>query len=55
MVAQIEKGIEFPGGVAVKDLELSLLWFGLDPWLGNFCMLWVWPKIKKESFAHTFA
>ena len=34
----------------VKDLALSLLWLGLllwcrfDPWPGNFCRPWVWPK-----------
>ena len=31
--------LEFPGGLAVKDLALSLLWLGLDAWLGNFPML----------------
>ena len=25
----------------VKDLALSLLWHGFDPWPGNFHMLWV--------------
>lgn len=24
----------------VKDLALSLLWLKLDPWPGNFYMLW---------------
>ena len=34
----------------VKDLVLSLVWLGLllwhrfNPWLWNFCMLWVLPK-----------
>ena len=23
----------------------SLLWCGFDPWPGNFCMHWAWPKI----------
>lgn len=27
----------------VKGPVLSLLWCGLDPWPGNFCMLWAWP------------
>lgn len=29
-----EKGnkLEFPGGVAVKDVALSLLWLGFDSW-----------------------
>ena len=35
----------------VKDLALSLQWLGsllwcrFDSWLGNFHVLWVWPKI----------
>ena len=41
---------EFPDGLVVKDLELSLLWLGsllwhgFNPWPRNFYMLWVWPK-----------
>ena len=40
----------FHGSLVVKDLVLSLLWlrlmlwFGLDPWPGNFCVPWAWPK-----------
>ena len=30
---------EFPGGLAVKDSSLSLLWFRFDPWPGNFRIL----------------
>lgn len=30
---------EFPGGRAVKNSALSLLWLQFDPWPGNFCML----------------
>ena len=33
----------------VEDSELSLLWCVFDPWLGNFCMPWVWPKKKKKK------
>ena len=29
---------EFPGGLAVKDMTLSLLWHRFDPWPVNFCM-----------------
>ena len=29
---------EFPGGLAVKDLALSLLWCGFAPWPGSFHM-----------------
>ena len=36
--------MEFPGGLAVKDLALSLLWGGFDPRSGNFCIPWVQPK-----------
>ena len=32
----------------VKDPVLSLLWWGFDPWPGNFCMLQPWPKKKKK-------
>ena len=39
---------EFPGGLVVKDLALSLLCPGFKPWPRNFCMPWVWPKKKKE-------
>ena len=27
-----------------KDLVLSLLWHGFNPWLGTFHMPWAWPK-----------
>jgi len=39
-------GEEFPGGLVVKDLVLSLLWLGSIPSLRKFCMLWAWPKPK---------
>ena len=35
---------EFPGGLVIKNSALSLLWLRLDPWSGNFCMLWAQPK-----------
>lgn len=37
--------VDFSGGLAVKDLELPLMWLGsllchrLDPWPGNLSML----------------
>ena len=34
---------EFPGGLVVKGLVLSLLWPRFNPWPRNFCMLRVWP------------
>ena len=46
---------EFPGGLAIKDLALLVLWLGLLLWLGfhpwsrNFCMPWTWSKIKKKK------
>ena len=49
---------EFPGGLAVKDLALSFLWFRsllwhrFDTWPGNFHMLCAWPK-KKKGVAFT--
>ena len=39
--------LEFPGGLAVKDSALSLLWLGFNPWSTNFCMLRVRSKKKK--------
>lgn len=33
-----KKTKKFPGDLMVKDLTLSLLWLGLDPWNGNFLM-----------------
>ena len=42
-------GVEFPGGLAVKDPALSLLWCGFDPWPRNFYMPRVWPKKKKKK------
>ena len=32
----------------VKDPLLPLLWHGLDPWSGDFCMPPVWSKEKKK-------
>ena len=34
----------------VKDLSLSLLWHGFDPWPGNFHMPWAWPP-KRDTKA----
>ena len=27
----------------------SLLWFGFNPWSGNFHILWTWPPQKKQQ------
>ena len=46
----MKRCLEFPSGLAVKDLMLSLLWLRLllwlelDPWPGNLCMPQVWGK-----------
>ena len=31
----------------VKDLVVSLLWHGFDPWPRNFCMPWAQPEKKR--------
>ena len=40
---------DFPGGLAVKDLALSLLWLRFDPKPGNFHMPQARPKKKKKK------
>ena len=35
-----------------KDLVLSLLWHGFDPWPGNLGMLWAWPKRKINKWVN---
>ena len=37
-----------PSGLVVRDSALSPLWLGFNPWPGNFCMPWAWPKEKKR-------
>ena len=44
-----KKKLEFLGGLAVKDLTLSPLWYRFDPWPGNLHMLQVKPKKKKKK------
>lgn len=47
--------MEFPGGLLVKDLALSLVWLELllwrefDSWPGNFSMTRVHPKKKEKK------
>ena len=38
-----------PGGLAVKDSALPLLWLGFDSRSWNFCVPWAWPKKKKKK------
>ena len=40
---------EFPSGLVVKDLALSLLWLRFNPWPGNFHVLQAQPKNQKET------
>ena len=37
---------EFTSGLVVKDLALSLLWCGFDPWPANSCISQAWPEKK---------
>ena len=37
---------EFPSGLTVKDPALSLLWYTVDPWPRNFCVLCMDKKLK---------
>ena len=39
-----------PGGLAVKDSALPLLWLGFDSRSWNFCVPWAWPKKKKKDW-----
>ena len=41
--------VEFPGGPAIKNLALSLLWLRLDAWPRKFCILEAPPNIKKKK------
>lgn len=40
--------MEFPGGLAVQDPALSLLWHRFSIWPGNLHMLRVQSKKKKK-------
>ena len=40
---------EFPGGLAVKDLALLLLWLGFNPWPRNICVSGALTKEKKKK------
>ena len=45
----LKKGLELPGGLAVKDPALSLLWLTSGPWPGNFCLPLGTAKKKKKK------
>ena len=40
---------EFLGGLAAKDLVLSLLWYRFNLWPGNFHILRARPGKKKKK------
>ena len=40
---------EFPGGLTVRELALSLLWHRFDSWPGNFHTLQVCLKNKTKQ------
>ena len=48
IISYIKENWEFPGGLEVKDLALSLLWRGFDPWSRDFYMSQAWPKQNKK-------
>ena len=41
---KIQNTYKFPGGLAVKDPVLSLLWLRFNPWPRDFYMPWVQSK-----------
>lgn len=43
---KMEEILEFPGGLAVMHLVVSLLQCGFHPWLGHFHSPWAWSKKK---------
>ena len=57
MLCRKVKDGEFPGGLVVKDLALSLLWLrsllwsDFDPWPGDFHMLQAQLKKAKSRMA----
>ena len=48
-LARILENREFPSGLVVEDLVLSLLQLGFNPWPGNFYMLWGRAKKKIQE------
>ena len=41
--------MEFPGGLPVEDLALSLLWLRFGPWPRNFHMPQVGSSLSKKK------
>ena len=41
--------MEFPDGLVVKDLALSLLWLGFNPWPGDFHAVGMAKKTHKTK------
>ena len=48
-IFKIGGGWEFPGGLVVKELALTLLQFRFNTWPGNFCNLKCSQKKKKKK------
>ena len=44
-----KQSLEIPGDLEVKDLALSLLWCGFDPWPRNFRTLQHAQNVKKTK------
>ena len=53
MLEALTDAKEFPGGLAVKDSVLSLLWVGFDPWPRNFCTPWVQQSKQTKDAKET--
>ena len=49
-IFKIGGGWEFPGGLVVKELALTLLQFRFNIWSGNFCNLQFSQKKKKKGW-----
>ena len=45
----MQQWMEFPGGPAVKDLALSLLWLSFNPWPYACCGCHQKKKKKKKN------
>ena len=53
MILKQDTPTEFPGGPSVKDLVLSLLWLGFNPWPGNFGVLQGKAPQNQDTHTHT--
>ena len=44
-----KKKQEFPCGLVIQDVALSLLWYRFSPWPGNLCMSQTQSKKEKNQ------